>query len=73
MGIHYEYLTSHLIPATDSIQCIGRLNDVWRSTDSGSSWSFVTSASWSARAGHSSVALNSNTIVLTGGYDGDSK
>ena len=44
------------------------MNDVWRSIDKGSSWSLVTSsASWSSRGYHSSVALDSNTIVLMGG------
>ena len=37
-------------------------------------WSSVTSsASWSARYSHSSVALDSNTIVLMGGWTGSSK
>ncbi len=50
------------------ISCIGWLNDVWRSIDKGSTWSLVTSsASWSDRAAHSSIALDSNTIVLMGG------
>jgi hypothetical protein len=51
---------------------IGRLNDVWRSIDKGSSWSLVTSsAPWSGRYAHSSVALDSNTIILMGGdYNG---
>ena len=44
------------------------MNDVWRSIDKGSSWSLVTSsASWGVRKGHSSVALDSNTIVIMGG------
>ena len=46
------------------------MNDVWRSNDKGSSWSLVSSAPWSERAGHSSVALDSNTIVLMGGDTG---
>ena len=47
------------------------MNDVWRSIDKGSSWSLVTSsASWSGRDRHSSVALDSNTIVLMGGWTG---
>ena len=37
-------------------------------------WSLVTSsASWSGRDRHSSVALDSNTIVLMGGYTSSSK
>ena len=53
---------------------IGRVNDVWRSIDKGSSWSLVTSsAPWSGRHEHSSVALDSNTVVLMGGWTGSSK
>ncbi len=56
------------------MQCIALLNDIWRSIDKGSSWSLVTSsASWSGRDAHSSVALDSNTIVLMGGVDDSSK
>ena len=37
-------------------------------------WSLATSsASWSGRSGHSSVALDSNTIVLMGGDTSSSK
>ena len=41
------------------------LNDVWISTDKGSSWTNVpiTNAPWSARNGHTSVALDSNSNV----------
>ncbi len=53
---------------------IAGLNDLWRSLNKGSSWSLVTSsASWSGRYSHSSVALDSNTIVLMGGSDNNSK
>jgi hypothetical protein len=37
-------------------------------------WSLASSsASWSARSGHASVALDSKTIVVMGGYSGSSK
>jgi hypothetical protein len=37
-------------------------------------WSLVTSsASWVSRRGHSSVALDSNTVVLMGGASAGSK
>ncbi len=46
------------------------LNDTWRSTDKGATWMQRTaSAGWSARKGHSSVALPDGSIVLMGGYD----
>jgi PKD repeat protein len=46
-------------------------NDVWRSTDNGTTWTEVNpSARWSARWGHSSLVLPDGSIVLTGGYDG---
>jgi PKD repeat protein len=44
-------------------------NDVWRSTDNGATWTQMTAnAGWSARAGHSSVAMPDGSIVLIGGY-----
>ncbi|MEN6342435.1 MAG: kelch repeat-containing protein [Methanospirillum sp.] len=44
-------------------------NDVWRSTDKGTTWTRVNaSAGWSARARHVSVALPDGSIVLIGGY-----
>ena len=48
-------------------------DDVWSSTDGGESWTLMFSeeAKWSARSGHSSVALSDGSIVLMGGYDGD--
>ena len=43
-------------------------NDVWRSTDDGATWTQVTvHAGWSARSGHSSVAMPDGSIVLMGG------
>ena len=48
-----------------------RLNDVWRSTDQGASWTQMTaSAEWLPRVGHTSVALPDGSIVLMGGYGG---
>ncbi len=47
------------------------MKDVWRSIDKGSSWSLVTSSDpWSGRTSHSSVVLDSNTIILMGGTTG---
>jgi PGF-pre-PGF domain-containing protein/uncharacterized delta-60 repeat protein len=43
-------------------------NDVWRSTDNGTTWTKVnSSAGWSARHGHNSVVLPDSSIVLMGG------
>jgi len=50
------------------------MNDVWRSVNYGATWTLVNgSAGWSARESHSTVVLpdESNSIVLTGGWDGD--
>ncbi len=47
----------------------GRKNDVWRSTDKGATWTELnSSAGWSARSGHSSVAMSDGSIVIMGGY-----
>jgi len=47
------------------------LNDAWRSTDNGATWTQIaTNAGWSARTGHSSVALPDGSIVLMGGTGG---
>jgi hypothetical protein len=46
------------------------LNDVWRSTDQGATWTQMTAAAeWTARNGHASVAPPDGSIVLMGGYD----
>jgi len=48
------------------------LNDVWRSVDNGVTWTQqTTNARWSARTFHSSVAMPDGSIILMGGYDGD--
>ena len=48
----------------------GRLNDTWRSTDGGATWTEVNaSAGWTARDMHTSVALPDGSIVLMGGSD----
>jgi PKD repeat protein len=45
-------------------------NDVWRSTDNGTTWMQVNaSAGWTARYSHSSVVMPDGRIVLMGGYD----
>ncbi|MEI7650092.1 MAG: kelch repeat-containing protein, partial [Methanomicrobiales archaeon] len=47
-------------------------NDVWRSTDNGTTWTQVNaSAGWTARAGHTSEVMPDGSIVLMGGWDGD--
>ncbi len=47
------------------------VRDVWRSTDQGATWTQMTSsAGWSERFGHASVALSDGSIVLMGGYNG---
>ena len=46
----------------------GTRNDVWRSTDNGTTWTQMNaSAGWSGRWFHSSVAMPDGSIVLTGG------
>ncbi len=43
-------------------------NDVWRSTDKGSTWTLMNaSAAWSVRRYFSSVAMPDGSILLTGG------
>jgi len=45
------------------------LNDVWRSTDKGETWTQINaSAGWSPRRVHAVVALSDDSIVLMGGY-----
>jgi len=47
------------------------MNDTWRSTDNGATWTRVTaSAGWLARCGHTSVVMPDGSIVLMGGYSG---
>ena len=47
-----------------------RLNDVWRSTDNGASWTLMNeSAGWSDREGHTSVVMPDGSILLAGGFD----
>ena len=48
-------------------------NDVWRSPDNGTTWTEVNAnAGWSARYGHTSVAMPDGSIVLMGGMDNNS-
>jgi PKD repeat protein len=52
----------------------GYLNDMWRSTDNGATWKqltngYLTTAPWTARYRHSSVAMPDGSIILMGGYD----
>jgi PKD repeat protein/N-acetylneuraminic acid mutarotase len=50
----------------------GYKNDVWRSTDYGTTWSLLnTSPGWQARWGHTSVVMPDDSIVLMGGWIGD--
>jgi hypothetical protein len=45
-----------------------RLNDVWRSTDQGVTWTQMTAAAgWTARGRHTSVPLPDGSILLMGG------
>jgi uncharacterized protein YneR len=45
-------------------------NDVWRSTDKGSTWTQMTAhAGWSSRAWYSSISNPDGSIVLMGGQD----
>lgn len=47
-------------------------NDVWRSTDKGATWiQQNASAGWIARDSLSAVALQDNSIILTGGADAE--
>ncbi len=49
----------------------GWMNDTWRSVDDGKTWvQMNASPGWSAREGHSSVALMDGSIVLMGGSYG---
>lgn len=46
-----------------------QLNDVWRSTDKGATWTLMTaSAGWMERYGHSTAVMPEGSILLTGGY-----
>lgn len=47
------------------------LNDTWKSTDNGVTWTLVNASSgWTGRAYHTSVALPDGSILLMGGWDG---
>ena len=44
------------------------LNDVWRSSDNGRTWSqIINAAPWSARRGFQAVVLSNNDILIMGG------
>ena len=47
------------------------LNDIWRSTDGGATWTQLPDARWTGRSCHTSVAMPDGSIVLMGGegYD----
>ncbi|MDD1719583.1 MAG: hypothetical protein LUQ25_05960, partial [Methanoregulaceae archaeon] len=46
-----------------------RFNDVWMSTDAGSTWTCVNaSPGWAARSGFPAVVLPDGSIVIMGGY-----
>jgi parallel beta-helix repeat protein len=48
-------------------------NDVWQSADNGATWTLVNaSAGWSPRRIYSTVVMPDGSIVLLGGFDGDS-
>ncbi|MGC9308945.1 MAG: Kelch repeat-containing protein, partial [Thermoplasmatota archaeon] len=78
-GIPWKPRSSHasVVLPDDSIVLMGgydgidRMNDVWRSTDGGDTWTQMTDAAeWAARSGHTSVVLSDGSVVLMGGYDG---
>ena len=47
---------------------VGKLRDVWRSTNQGATWvQMNASAPWAAREGHTSVVLPDGSILLMGG------
>jgi hypothetical protein len=59
------------VPDGSIILMGGGHNDVWRSKDSGTTWSEVTeSAPWASRNRFSSVAQPDGSIVLMGGWTG---
>jgi len=70
----YEH-TSVAMPDGSIILMGGRtgtacVNDVWRSTDNGVTWTQQTSsAEWSKRYEHTSVAMPDGSIILMGGSD----
>jgi hypothetical protein len=50
------------------------LNDTWRSTDNGATWTLVNAnAGWEARFTQTTVILPDGSIVLMGGWDGREK
>jgi PKD repeat protein len=52
-----------------SVANMGLVNDTWRSTDKGSTWTLMNaSPGWTARISHTSVAMPDGSIVLMGGY-----
>jgi hypothetical protein len=58
-----------LMGGADGITSGDNLNDVWRSTDQGATWTQMTaSAPWAERQDHTSVALPDGSIVLMGGF-----
>ena len=56
------------------VSALGNLNDTWRSTDQGVTWTQQTAAAaWPARRMFSGVALPDGSIVIMGGYAGDTR
>ncbi|MDD1681099.1 MAG: hypothetical protein LUQ35_05770 [Methanoregula sp.] len=48
---------------------VNNLNDSWRSTDKGKTWTRLNSnCNWTSRFGHTMVVLSDGGIVLMGGY-----
>jgi|GEM_PF-529725 len=45
------------------------LNDVWRSTDNGTTWTQLPDAGWLVRKSHAAVAMPDGSILLMGGED----
>ncbi|MEN6512906.1 kelch repeat-containing protein [Methanoculleus sp.] len=50
------------------------LNDTWRSTDGGATWTLANASSgWTARQGHTAVAMPDGSIVVAAGWDGNGR
>ena len=43
-------------------------NDVWASSDEGRTWSFIATAQWPTRYGHTGVITSAGVLLVMGGY-----
>lgn len=71
--------TAVVLPSAEQVLVMGdwngvaqeSFNEVWRSADGGETWSFITTAGWSARYAHATVVLPKfDEILVIGGFDG---